>query len=89
MDEQFFSIEQTAKFFGVDESTIHGWLTRQELIAKLRGNRLTIGADAIAEMIMRMPERAPMGLPGVQRQRLRRIVTTENRGIVPSKGGLS
>jgi hypothetical protein len=80
MAEQFFSIEATAKFFGVDESTICSWLRRQELIAKLFGNQLTIGADEIAETIRRFPERQPMGLPGVQRQRLRRIITSENRG---------
>ncbi len=89
MAEQYFSIEATAKFFGVDESTIHGWLKRQELIASLRNHRLVISADEIAETIRRFPERQPMGLPGVQRQRLKRIVTTENRGQLPSKGGLS
>jgi hypothetical protein len=86
MDEtKFFSIEETAAFFGVDEPTIHGWLKRQELIATLRRSRLVIGADEIAETIRRFPERQPMGLPGVQRQRLRRIVTTENRGQLPAK----
>jgi hypothetical protein len=89
MAEQFFSIEATAKFFGVDEATICSWLRRQELIATLRGHQLTVGVDAIAETIRRFPERQPMGLPGVQRQRLKRIVTSENRGQLPSKGGLS
>ena len=81
MDEtKFFTITQTAKFFGVDESTIHGWLKRTELVAKLRGNQLTIGVDAIARMISIYPERQPMGFPGVQRQKLKRIITSENRG---------
>ena len=84
-ETKFFTITQTAKFFGVDESTIHGWLKRQELIATLRRSRLVIGADEIAETIRRFPERQPMGLPGVQRQRLKRIITSENRGQLPAK----
>jgi hypothetical protein len=84
MDEQkYFSIEQTAKFFGVDEPTIHGWLKRTELVAKLRGNQLMIGTDAIADMIQRMPERTPTGVAlGVNRvARLRRISTCETRRV--------
>ena len=86
MDEtKFFTVEATAKFFGVDVPTICEWLKRCELIATLRNRQLMVGAGEIAETIRRFPERAPMGLPGVQRQRLRRIVTTENRGRVPSR----
>ena len=85
-EQKYFSIEATAKFFCVSEPTIHEWLRRQELIAKLRGNRLTIGADAIAALIERMPERAPAGAAlGVQRQKLKRIITSENRGQLPAK----
>ena len=85
MDEtKFFTITQTAKFFGVDEPTICSWLTRQELVAKLRGHQLTIGVDAIADMIERMPERAPASI-GVRRQKLKRIITSENRGQLPAK----
>ncbi len=90
MAEQYFSIEATAKFFGVQEPKICEWIKRQELIATLRNYQLTVGVDAIADMISSYPERAPAGAAlGVQRQRLKRIVTSENRGRVPSKGGLS
>jgi hypothetical protein len=86
MDEaKFFTVEATAKFFQVPEATICEWLKRCELIATLHNRQLMIGADAIADMIQRMPERAPMGLPGVQRQRLRRIVTSANRGLIPAR----
>jgi hypothetical protein len=85
MDEtKFFSIEETAAFFGVDESTIHGWLKRQELIATLHNRQLMIGVDAIADMIERMPERAPASV-GVRRQKMQRISTSENRWRVPAK----
>ncbi len=85
MAEQFFSIEATAKFFGVQEPKICEWIKRQELIASLRNHQLVISADEIAETIRRFPERQPMGLPGVQRQRLKRIITSENRGQLPAK----
>ena len=84
MDEQkYFSIEATAKFFGVDEQTICSWLKRQELIATLHNRQLMIGTDAIADMITRMPERTPMGVAlGVNRvARLRRISTCETRRV--------
>lgn len=88
MDEtKFFTIEQTAKFFGVSEPTICEWLKRCELIASLRGNQLVVGADEIARMLSIYPERQPMGLDsGVGRVvRLKRIVTTENRGRLPAR----
>lgn len=84
MDEQkYFSIAQTAKFFGVSEPTIHAWLKRCELIASLHNRQLMIGTDAIADMIQRMPERTPMGVAlGVNRvARLRRISTCETRRV--------
>jgi hypothetical protein len=83
-ETKFFTITQTAKFFGVDESTIHGWLKRTELVAKLRGNQLMIGADEITALVERMPERAPASI-GVRRQKTQRISTSENRGRVPAK----
>lgn len=84
MSQSFFSVEQTAKFFGVPVTKIAEWLGRQELIATLQGYSLLIGADAIADMIRRMPERAPMGVAlGVNRvARVQRIVTSENRGRI-------
>ena len=85
MDEaKYFSVEATAKFFGVDESTICSWLKRVELVATLHNRQLMIGTDAIADMIQRMPERAPPRML-VQRQKMRRIITTENRGRLPAK----
>jgi hypothetical protein len=80
MDEtKFFSIEQTARFFQVPESKICEWLTRCELIATLHNRQLMIGTDAIAALVERMPERAPASI-GVRRQKLKRIITSENRG---------
>ena len=85
-EAKFFTIEQTAKFFGVQEAKICEWLKRTELVAKLRGNQLMIGADEIARMISIYPERQPAGAAlGVQRQKLKRIITTESRGRVPAK----
>jgi|688.fasta_scaffold294599_3 transposase len=87
MSEQFFSIEQTARFFQVSEATICSWLKRCELIATLRNRRLVVSAGEIARMLSIYPERQPMGLDsGVGRVvRLKRIITTENRGRVPAK----
>lgn len=85
MDEQtYFTVAQTAKFFGVQEATICSWLKRCELIASLHNRQLMIGTDAIADMIQRMPERAPPGML-VQRQKMRRIITRENRGRLPAR----
>ena len=88
MDEtKFFTVEATAKFFQVPEATICEWLKRCELIATLRNRQLMVSAGEIARMISTYPERQPMGLDsGVGRVvRLKRIITTENRGRVPAR----
>lgn len=84
MSEQYFTVEQTARFFQVQEAKICEWLKRCELIASLHNRQLMIGTDAIADMIQRMPERAPPGML-VQRQKMRRIITRENRGRLPAR----
>lgn len=87
MAEQYFTITQTAAFLQVPQAKICEWLKRCELIASLRGNQLVVGADEIARMLSIYPERQPMGLDsGVGRVvRLKRIVTTENRGRLPAR----
>ena len=86
-EQKFFSIQATARFFGVAESKILEWLKRKELLADLQGYKLVVSVDEIARMISIYPERQPMGLDsGVSRVvRLRRIITSENRGRIPAR----